>query len=148
MEERNIEEETKEMGGESLTESAETIEFLIDKTHDILYQCRGKMHVFHELFGSLNEHDSDDFSDFYGFCLGMETICSEIIDKLLVAEDYVGNIKDKAWMFTEEAKIKYPRLRRIVEDANEAVKTNNASLLISTLTSIAERLKKIEDQKK
>lgn len=56
--------------------------------------------------------------------------------------------EDKPWTFSEKAKTKYSRLSRIVEDANEAVEINDASLLISTLIGVAERLKNIEGEKK
>ena len=136
------------MGGESLTESAETIEFLIDKTHDILCQCRWKMNVFHELFGSLNEHDSDDFSDFYGFCRGMETICGEMINNFLDAEEYVGNIKDNEWMFTEEAKDTYGTgLQFIIREANKAAETKNPRYLISVLRTAADEIAEEKEKK-
>ena len=60
----------------------------------IIARCRWKLNVFNEIFKSINERDNYEFSDLMSFCLGMENICAEIIDKLLDAEGCVEEIED------------------------------------------------------
>lgn len=64
------------------------------EAQDIIDRCGSKMSVFNEMFKSMNEHDEYEFSDPIGFCMGMETICTEIIDKLDDAGSYVRQIKE------------------------------------------------------
>jgi len=75
------------------------------------------------------------------------TIQGLVEDQRRVLDDCMEEIqRNSGWIFTEEAKDKYPRLNRIVEDANEAAETGDASLLISTLTNFAEKLKETGGQ--
>ena len=76
----------------------------------------------------------------------LESIYSILETTGLLRINSSRDIADKTWTFLAKAKTKYPDLRHIVAHANEAVKTNDTSLLRSTLIGVAERLKNIEDQ--